>query len=205
MSIIKTLSSWNYLITVSSNAYHILPGRKCRQETNMSAIKRGYRLNTRMVPQKDGSRFKLITAPAVLSTMDIIDILQRYYLTKTNLIPETHVNQKELHSLIRNYHNEFVYFIYHTHTFIDSMRVIPVLVHYKAETFYNASCLWPELNPEDNFGILITGTDDFENLRIPKVMTPEIIEYRASKHLCPTCGRIYDTEKPKPISLDWKH
>ena len=96
-----------------------------------------------------------------------------------------------------------VFFVVHTHTFLDSVRVIPIVANYTFNHFYNASKFFPKYHPEDGLGLLLPSLYDVNKLQIGTMGSPtRIVEYLASKRVCVGCGRVTDYSVPIP-PLNW--
>jgi len=82
---------------------------------------------------------------------------------------------------------------YHTNTFLNGWRGIPVLINHARKIFWNISSYWPQLEVEDNIGIIIS---DLRDITV-EGRIPELVSCLAGPQLCPHCGIVSDITKPR--------
>lgn len=184
-------------VAEAQNLYHLFPDFSCSQDSHASLLLNKYRIQSRYIPQKDGSRLKCIYSEK-MHPSGIIESLKRMYGESIPIFRE--VNQKEF--IWNNSDCEF--FIVHTHSFLDSVRVIPIVANYKFSIFWNVSKLWPQYIPEDYLGILLPSLSDVSKLQVGAFGQPtHVVEYLADKRVCIGCGRVVDYSVPIP-PLNWQ-
>lgn len=189
------MDGFSYLLKVGVNGYHILPNESTSQEINMNPFRRANRLKIEQIPQLDGSRFKIITS-VTLSDSSLLEKLKIQAPGIRGLLMETELTPSELRKLIQSRYDELKFIFYHTHLFFGGHRYVPIISHHSAQTFYDASGLYPEYidSSPGGFGVIVESVEDL--LSSPHIDTFEVVEYLPRKRLCPSCGRVYDSEKP---------
>ena len=185
-----------YLTKIGSNPdlYHPFPDFDCSQENHTTKVKTKYRMAIKYIPQKDGSRFKGIYSQQSYS--GIMESLKRVYGESFGILRE--VEEKEFIDDLM----ECEYFVVHTHSFMDSVRIIPIVANYRFSNFINVSKNFPHLIPEDGLGLLLPDRNHIYNLERLGYPPSRVVEYLASKRVCVGCGRIVDYSVPIP-PLNW--
>lgn len=176
--------------------YHPFPDFDCSQDFATKDLKSRYRMQIGYIPQKDGSRLRTLYSRHMKES-GIIEALKLVYGESVPVLRE--VEEKDFSFKL----SDVNYFVVHTHTFLDSVRVIPIIANYRFNNFYNASKLFPKYHPEDGLGILLPSLYNVNELQVGVLGAPtRIVEYLASKRVCVGCGRVTDYSVPIP-PLNW--
>lgn len=186
-----------FLYEVKPNYWHILPSADTTQELNMKSIKSASMLYVRYLYQKDGSRFKCIYS----KNFDAVDIVKRLEVLFPHRPPiwvPTPIDVDRLLGRLKSgllNPEKYEYRVYHTHTFLNGKRYLPIIIAKTGGTFYAVENLFKNYTPEDDLGLLV---DNEEQLVLPFTdWIPKVITYQSFVRLCPCCGVVSDISKPK--------
>ena len=187
-----------FIIEVTPQHFHLLPGKSTTQDLHMGSVKSGGLLYAKYVYQKDGSRFKVIYSKK-FDQADIVVRLKMMFPEKSDIWLQTKPGEHQLLEHVaraagKEYGASYEYRAYWVHTFLNGKRYIPILINKKAKTFYDVSGWLIGLCPEDDMGVLC---DSVTDLVLGDVLVPTEISYQSFIRLCPTCGIVSDTAKPK--------
>lgn len=193
------MDGFSYLYQVGlkggRTGYHILPDSEVSQDVNMKPFRRANRLKVENIPQPDGSRFKVITTES-LSVRDLMEKIRVQSPGIRKLLMETVLPVDDLREIISGKFLELGIVCYVTHMFFGGNRIIPIITHHSAQTFYDGSGLYSKFVAEDGMGIILESDDVGmvgADLGIEKF---GVVEYFPQKRLCPSCGRVFDSDKP---------
>lgn len=183
------------LIEVRENHFHIFPAQSVPQETAMAGFGSIKGLTVKTDVQKDGTRFKYIVHSR-LSTMDLINLIYEIRPGHPEILPELRLHKEELEKVLSLDPARYQYKLYRTNLFNSSYRAFPIVIDLNNLSCYYLDTLFPELVPEDGLGILIRNEEDFKTITLSGIGEPEVIDYLATKRMCPMCGVVSDSSKP---------
>jgi len=189
--------SRGYLVEVKKHYWHPFPEESMPQDQNIGPLKSADLLYVKYLYQKDGSRFKCIYTKRFSGP----DIAHRLSLMAEDREAPAVEKMCDAEMLLENIRSEIIspltheYVAYKTHQFLNGCRYTPLIKSKKSTVFYHASCLFPLLRPEDDFGVLAEKEQD---LALPVIgWSPVIINYQSYVRLCACCGVVSDISKPK--------
>lgn len=197
--------------------YHPFPTISITQNENFR--KKKYRtgggaVNIKYLPQADGSRFPVYT-PSVFLQAKYKHIKEMTLSEKVNnslykeclFWNEKKISLKELELILLGRDGyRLSYLIYVLHQFANAIRVVPILIDWVSQEFYNLSFVFSQHRPEDGFGVLIQDISQLNTeMHLRGVRGFQVIEYMSSKRICMHCGQCYDIRKNKKITKqEWK-
>ena len=189
------ISKFCLLVEVVEGRLHLFPPQSMSQDDNMSGFGSIKGLSVKNEVQKDGTKFKYLPTPKMSKT-DIISTVYQLKPGHPEILPEVKLHPEDLEALLQLDPSRYEYRLYRTNLFNCSYRAFPLLVDLKSMCCYNLKGLFPELNPEDDLGILIRGEEDFKRVTLEHIGEPTVIDYLSIKRMCPMCGVVSNMSKP---------
>lgn len=183
-----------FLVELKEGMYHLLPDAYTSQEQNMGDIKPVGKLRGVNIAQQDGSRLKVIKSKK-LPWYEIAARLYELYPDKGEIWTGLNYSQEHLDRLLQK-RDKLEYRGYWMHTFLNAIRVYPILIDRDMKTFMDLSKHFKEFQPEDDIGVLIKSPDDTEKL-VVSGLSIQLLQYQSYVRLCHCCGVVSNTSKPK--------
>jgi len=182
----------DYLVEITPSHFHVFRNNPTTQDLDNKSLQTGGLVSVKYLYQKDGSRFKVLYAPKY-TPYDVSKRMKEMFPGNLDLLIETKTTPEALSLLMQNPPESLIYRVYHTHTFLNAKRYVPLIIVPDIKTFYYPTSLFPDKVPEDDFGLLADSEDE---LAIHNTI-PEVISYLSYHRLCHHCGIVSNHKKPK--------
>lgn len=189
----------DFLLEVMPQMYHLFPGigkQGITQEQQMEGLDStsAGRFNKKYLYQPDGSRFGVLKTSQKQTVRDLLEKFERAGRADILCGPTNNILPVLDHiDLVKT--SRFI--AYHTHTFYNCVRIIPILYESKSNTVINISTWFPDKIPDDDLGIVIKDLEvaTLKELSIYGV-NPAVYPYLSTVRMCKHCGIVSDFSKP---------
>lgn len=194
----------DFLVEVAAGNYHVFPGESgVTQEESMLLLgDRSAGLVVTKIPQKDGSRFSIISARFKTPAEIVIRIGGAHGGRKPIWIGRR-PSRDELLRLMADgkmVPGNSTFIAYKTHQFLNGARYYLVIARDGLNCFVDPSAFFPELVPEDGMGVFVE-SGKIGELGIGQVSgwvwVPTVVDYFSEVRLCCRCGMVSNFAKPK--------
>jgi len=191
-----------FLINIIKNKWQLIPNANTLQETLYGLFsKQGSKIRPTHIKQKDGSRLKAFISN--YKPAEIAILLEQIHPNIADLyIQEPYYEGLNLEKALES--EDYEFYLVWLHTFLNGARVLPILSNTVSKFFIDLSPKYPDIIPEDDYGILIPyeglvlDTSLFEEVK-SKI---QVVKYFSAIRMCPCCGKVSDTSMP--IVNPWK-
>lgn len=188
-------------VSITQNMFlQILSKTKKGNKSSDSTTKKSV-VGTRHITQADGSKMPMI----VNKFMDASQMAHKIGNTFPDLgLPATEikVGAEELRRIVSRLTvddivsmEEWVYFAYKTHSFLNGDRYIPILYRKSYGGYYRMQEYFSEYVPEDRLGVLVEDVKQLDT-DVLVLRNENILEFINYVRLCHCCGRVSDLSSP---------
>lgn len=187
--------------------FHPFPSKSIPQSEGFRKVKTRDRrgIGIHNIPQMDGSSFYVYrplkahkNKHSEMRKISFYQKVQDEFFPECVFWPQRHINLGELRGLLAARQGfRLSYLIYFLHQFADSVRVLPLLVDWVGQVFYDVSCGFVEWKSPDGFGVRISNVKQINEMHLQGIKGFKVIEYLSNKRVCLGCGRPYDINKER--------